>query len=41
MVDYTLRSAIIVGVIFALAGCAVVLARGDEEEGASAPAVQP
>jgi len=30
MVDYTLRSAIIVGVVFALAGCAVVLAREDE-----------
>jgi len=27
MVDYTLRSAIIVGVVFALCGCAVVLAR--------------
>jgi O-antigen ligase len=30
LVDYTLRSAIIVGVVFALAGCAAVLARGDE-----------
>ena len=37
MVDYTLRSAIIVGVVFALAGCAVVLAR--EDESAPAPAV--
>jgi len=31
MVDYTLRSAIIVGVVFAVAGCAVALARGDGE----------
>jgi O-antigen ligase len=37
LVDYTLRSAIIVGVIFALAGCATVLARGDEH--ARAPGV--
>jgi len=29
VVDYTLRSAVIVGVVFALAGCAVVLARED------------
>ncbi len=36
-VDYTLRSAIIVGVVFALAGCAVVLAReGTEPEEESA-----
>ncbi|CAN5518697.1 hypothetical protein BH20ACT19_BH20ACT19_08400 [soil metagenome] len=30
VVDYTLRSAVIVGVIFALAGCSSVLARGDD-----------
>ena len=39
MVDYTLRSAIIVGVVFALAGCAVVLGR--EGEVARAPAASP
>lgn len=38
VVDYTLRSAIIVGVVFALAGCAVVLSR---DEGASAPGTRP
>ena len=32
LVDYTLRSAIIVGVVFALCGCAVVLSREDEPE---------
>ena len=31
MVDYTLRSAAIVGLVFALAGCAVVLARREGE----------
>ena len=36
MVDYTLRSAIIVGVIFALAGCAVALAREDDDSRAGA-----
>jgi len=37
LVDYTLRSAVIVGVIFALAGCSVVLARrGDGADGAPA-----
>lgn len=36
-VDYTLRSAILVGIIFALAGCAVVLARGEKGEDAAAP----
>ncbi len=35
MVDYTLRSAIIVGVVFALAGCAVVLAREDDAQGSA------
>ena len=39
MVDYTLRSATIVGVVFALAGCAVVLARDDKD--AHGPAVTP
>jgi len=34
LVDYTLRSAVIVGVIFALAGCSVVLARTDAGESA-------
>lgn len=37
MVDYTLRSAIIVGVVFALLGCAVVLARGDGDASPSTP----
>lgn len=32
MVDYTLRSAIIVGVVFTLAGCAVVLGRSEGAE---------
>lgn len=31
MVDYTLRSAAIVGLVFTLAGCAVVLARREDE----------
>lgn len=39
LVDYTLRSAIIVGVVFALGGCAVILARGNED--AEAPRARP
>ncbi len=35
LVDYTLRSAIIVGVVFALCGCAVVLSREDEPDALS------
>jgi len=41
MVDYTLRSAIIPGVIFALAGCAVLLARGDAAKDGAALQSEP
>ena len=41
MVDYTLRSALIPGVIFALAGCAVLLARGDPGEDDEPPQPEP
>jgi O-antigen ligase len=41
MVDYTLRSAVIVALIFTLAGCAVVLGRDPDTSGESAGNGQP